>query len=79
MNRYSLTSDGRGSCPTCAAHGIETATRDLAWSDQEGAIAVDDGCTEALIGVPCAECIAMGARSTWVDFSERYGEEGGAP
>ena len=26
MTRYSMTSDGKPSCPVCAAHGIETVT-----------------------------------------------------
>lgn len=75
MTRYAMTTDGLYACPTCAAHGIETATSacEPHWED---VIRIDDGCTEWLVGVPCRECREQGV----VDGSDglRYATPGEA-
>lgn len=55
--RYAQDSAARPCCPVCLAHGVVTLTADPRLSDDVRE--VDDGCTQPLIGVPCAECAAQ--------------------
>ena len=57
MKRHAIR-EGQGYCPLCAAHGIDTLTADPRQPLHYDYAEIDDGGTEPLSGILCAECAA---------------------
>jgi len=58
--RYAETRKYEPACPYCAAHGIETRTRDASGWGNGSTVEICDGGTEPLAGILCASCEAEG-------------------